>query len=224
MVKVKLKVPRFKQTDPMGCGHASLQEVFVYYGKNVPQSKILRDIGVRGYGSWITQLGLYAMKNGFKAKIITEDANYLDPTWKKLSKKNLIKKLRVALKKANGRMKKDAYRYLIKFLKNGGYLEFRQATKSDVVRYLKKKIPVIMCLSSTVLHKGRRYGKKGKRSEYGYPAGHFVVVSGYNNGRFTIADSHKKVGGILTFNEDLLIYSWYFWGGWMLVISNETKK
>jgi hypothetical protein len=96
-------------------------------------------------------------------------------------------------------------------LKAGGEIIFRIPSKSLLLDCLNKKIPPIICLSSTILYGRKRFDfKMGKRSEYGEPLGHFIVVSGYENGKFIVTDPHQKYGGVYKVSEDKLIFAWLF--------------
>jgi len=216
---MKLKVPYLKQRK-ITCGPSSLQQVFAYYGKKLTLDEILKNVKMfKNFGTWTAYLGLCAMELGYKVKLIYYNVKYVDPTWFKLPRKKLIKKLKQSLKKAKRLKDKRALKSLIKYLEGRGKIEFRIPSKQLLINCLNRKIPPIVCLSCTSLRGNKRVNHKTYRdSEYGQPEGHFIVVSGYENGKFIIADPSAKYGGILKVPEDKLIFSWFFWGGDALII------
>jgi len=222
-IKIKLRIPYFKQRK-ITCGPSSLQQVLTYYGKKITLDEILKEVKMFKYGTWTSYLGIYAIKHGFNAKRIYYDVNYIDPSWFKLSRDRLIRKLQVALKKEKSKIRKDGIISLLDYLKTNGKIIFQIPSKKLLIDYLRRKIPIIMCLSSTILYKRRRFDlKKDKRSEYGKPVGHFVVIGGYKNGNFIINDPHARYGGVYEVSEDKLIFAWLFWGGDSLIIEPKFK-
>jgi hypothetical protein len=218
---MKLKVPYFKQKK-LTCGPTCLQQVLAYYGERKSLNEILKHIKMFKYGTWTSYLGLYAIRLGFKAKLVYYNVNYVDPTWFGLSRNGLIKKLEVLLKKEKRKKRKEGITSLLEYSKAGGEITFRIPSKSLLLDCLKRKIPPIVCLSSTILYKRKRFDfKKDKYSEYGEPFGHFIVVSGYENGKFIVTDPNQKYGGIYKVPEDKLIFAWLFWGGDCLIIEPE---
>jgi uncharacterized protein YvpB len=215
---MKLKVPCFKQKK-LTCGPTSLQQVLAYYRKKISLNEILKNIKMFKYGTWTGYLGICAIKLGFKAKLVYYNVNYIDPTWFGLSRNRLIKKLEVLLRREKRKKRKEGITSLLEYLKAGGEIIFQIPSESLLLDCLKKKIPPIVCLSSTILYKRKRFDfKKNKRSEYGEPFGHFIVVSGYENGKFIVTDPHQKYGGVYKVPEDKFIFAWLFLGGDCLII------
>ncbi|MDH4058230.1 MAG: C39 family peptidase, partial [Cyclobacteriaceae bacterium] len=75
----------------------------------------------------------------------------------------------------------------IKFLESGGEIRYNELDENLIKSYLKRSIPILTGLSATYL-----YGSQREIPKYdiydpikGDPAGHFVVISGY--------DEEKKV-------------------------------
>jgi len=212
-MKIILNVPRFKQKKNT-CGPSSLQQILAYYGIEMDLKKIMRNVKIyKGGFAFMSDLATYVKKLGFDSKIICYDASIVDPTWSELSKRKIIQKLVKRFK-----FEKNGIKKLIKFLKVNGKLEIRIPTKELILSYLKKKVPPIICLSSTILRgKSRRY--KGKYDDIkGNPIGHFLVISGYDNGYFIVTDPSRISKGIYKVKEDKLLFSWFFWGGWLLII------
>lgn len=196
---MKLRVPRFKQR-PFTCGSSALQQVLAYYGVKKSLNEVLKNVKTYKYGSWGCDVLSYALKLGFEAEIITRDLNIFDPTWFKLDRNKLIKKLKSRIKYAKKNDKHGITGYT-RFLELGGRIRFGIITENMIKDYLKKKIPVIACICSTALWKCKRiYSKKigeGYRSipsdVKGKPEGHFLVISGYTKDKFIVTDPHYKI-------------------------------
>jgi len=219
---MKLNVPRFKQ-QRITCGPSSLKQVLSYYGKNIPLNDMLKEIEMTKYGTWMSNLAIYAENLGYKTKIITFDTNILDPTWIGLPKKKLIRKLKLRFKT----IKNKEHEPLAEYLENGGTLEIKIPTKEMLINYLNKGIPPIISLSCTSLWKTiRRVPDTLKSTDIkGKHIGHYLTVNGYENGKFLIVDSHWKHSkkGIYKVSVNDLLFAWYFWGGWLLIIEKVNK-
>lgn len=79
----------------------------------------------------------------------------------------------------------DAY---LEFLRLGGRLKMEDLTGSLIRRYLKRSIPILTGLSATYLyHERREYGPQSIPDDVrGFPAGHFVVLCGYDKVNHTV--------------------------------------
>src|SRR5262249_43377677 len=118
--------------------------------------------------------------------------------------------------------------YLL-FLERGGELRFEELTTALIRKYLGRQIPILTGLSATYLYgSAREYGPDGRADDIrGKPAGHFVVLCGYNreSREVLVADPLQKnplaranqymisidavlapiLLGILTYDANLLI-------------------
>jgi hypothetical protein len=223
-INLKLQVPYFKQKK-MTCGPSCLQQVLAYYGIKITLDEILKEVKMFKYGTWINYLGIYAAEHKFKVKLICNNVHYIDPSWFKLPRIKLIKKIQTALKKERNKMRKDGFFSLLDYLKTNAEIIFQIPSKKILINCLKKNVPIIICLSSTVLRGRKRFDfKKNKHSEYGEPTGHFVVISGYKNNNFIITDPSVKYGGVHEVPENKLIFSWFSLSGDALIIEPKTKK
>lgn len=214
---MKLKVPRFKQK-PFTCGPSALQQILAYYGVKKSLNEILKNFKMYEYGTWDFDLLSYVLRLGFKAEITTYNLDIFDPTWFKLSRKKLIKKLKSRLKYAKP-FHKQGIRSCIRFLELGGRIRFKIITEKIIKDYLRKKIPVIACFCFTALWKCKRaYSKKTKKGYKsisndirGVPEGHFIVISGYAKDKFFVTDPSynipvSKTGKYSVPIKDLIAY------------------
>jgi len=127
-INLKLRIPYFKQRK-MTCGPSCLQQVLSYYGKEITLDEILKEVKMSKYGTWTEYLGIYAIKHGFKAKLIYYNVYYINPSWFKLSKNKLIKKLQIVLKYEKDKIKKDGIVSLLDYLEANGKIIFQIPSK-----------------------------------------------------------------------------------------------
>jgi len=206
----------------MECGPAALKMVMEYLtGKHYNLNQIIKETkSEEKYVDWDFKLGIAAIRRGFRVTIFTMSTDFFDPSWYKLSKSALIRKLKKRLKfilHYNKRNIRDGYiwwwyesshKAIISFLEHGGKIVFKPISKELIISYLSKRIPVICSVNGSIFYSKRRV-YRGKyddiRGEY---FGHIVVVTGYKNGKFIITDTEKisnKTGGIIEIDADLLI-------------------
>ncbi|MFH0836749.1 MAG: C39 family peptidase [Candidatus Aenigmatarchaeota archaeon] len=225
-MKIRLKIPYCKQKE-MTCGPSCLQQIFAYHGKIVDLDDIIKILDKKkgfvltGTSTW--HLGFCADAFGYKSDVISYDVNIIDPTWMKLSKKELVKKItkRIILEKLS--FSKTRLMAMQDYILYGGSYSFTMPSKDILLKYLKKKIPVIIRLCSTLLYNNSRIDWNSCKFNdiKGYPFGHYVVVSGYENGHFIITDPSAIRGGTYKVDENKLLFSWFFWGGEMLAVKRR---
>jgi hypothetical protein len=217
------------QPDDTTCGPTCLQAVYAYYGDEISLDRVIDEVvSLPGGGTLAVSLACHALERGYAADIYTYNLQVFDPTWfapgasiaeclRKQRRAKTSQKLAVATK---------AY---LRFLELGGRLKFQELTRSLIRRTLYRKTPILTGLSATYLYGcAREY-----RDEYddirGEPAGHFVVVSGYDRKdrqvmvadplqdnplhgeHYYAVDVDRLVGaillGILTYDANLLVLS-----------------
>lgn len=185
------------QPDDVTCGPTCLQALYNYYGDSVPLKEVIQEVKQLKFGGTLAvMLGNHALKRGYKAHIYTYNLNVFDPTWFKHSSKKMIQFLQEQMEFKHKRRKlKIASEAYIKFLQSGGEVRNVELDESLIKQYLKKSIPILTGLSATYL-----YGSEREIPEFdiydsikGEPAGHFVVINGF--------DERKKVVHITDPNE-----------------------
>lgn len=217
---MKLNVPRFEQENDWFCGPAVLQSVLAYYGINKSQKEIATESNAtKKYGSFLSDMVLFARKSGLKTNLILFDTEIIDPTWTKLSKKELAEKLSKRLRATKpNKKRKHTYKSLIKYLKNGGTVSLETPKKALLVESLKNnRLPVISLCNKAFYKTIRKY--KGKPNDIkGISGGHFVIVKGYQKRKFFIVDPLNKDYYKKEIDEDEFLFPWFYWGGWLLII------
>lgn len=165
------------------CGPTCLESLYRFYGKVVNFTQLRNEVEMLQDGGTLSvNLGCHALKSGFTVEMYSYNLQVFDPTWFDLPPKDLIKKLALqAKRKSNDQKLGLASASYIRFLKGGGVIRFSDLVPQLIMDYLNAGKPIIAALSSTHLYRGARedplttvYDDIG-----GYPAGHFVVISGY---------------------------------------------
>lgn len=190
-----LNIDIHTQPDDYTCGPTCLHAIYAYYGDPIELDRVIAEVPMLTEGGTLAVfLANHALRRGYRAHIYSYNLQIFDPTWAKLStdeiKTRLIEQMEFKKKE---KLKIDTMAYL-EFFDLGGTLRFEDLSASLIHGFLLEKTPIITALSSTYLYKTAR--EFGPDSEYndikGEPAGHFVVISGYDPLRRTVmvADPH----------------------------------
>jgi hypothetical protein len=156
--------------------------VYRYFGEEVPLRQVIEEVPVLSTGGTLAvALACHALARGFDATIYTYNLQIFDPTWFSDPAVDLSKKLRAQLEvKQDHRLEMASGNYL-EFFRRGGKLRFEELDAGLLRRYLKRRVPILTGLSATYL-----YGSPRERDDDDYddvrgePAGHFVVLCGYD--------------------------------------------
>jgi len=153
-----------------------------------------RDPG--GHGTLAVMLGVDALRRGYTAHLMTFNLGLFDPTWfgrdglSPLPSAELCEKLRAQARHKSVAHPKlptatDAY---LEFLERGGRISMPDLTSSLISGHLRRGLPLLIGLSSTYLYRApREWGPKDDDDDVrGEPAGHFVVLCGYDAARRTV--------------------------------------
>jgi len=150
-----MKIPLFKQKKNT-CGTTALRMVFAYFGKNISENEIIKNVGgIKSYGVRTIKLAKYAKSLGFKNECLSYN-----------------KKL------ANGQTK------------------IKKPNTTDILKFLKKNIPVIISVRSYLL-----FNTNPKKT------GHFIVLTEYKNGFFYYND--PKDGKNHKIDIEELKFTWF---------------
>lgn len=172
------------QPDEVTCGPTCLQALYQYYGDNVPLKDVIRGVKqLKNGGTLAVMLGNDALQRGYKAHIYTYNLNVFDPSWFSHSSKKIIEFLKAQMEfKLKKRKLQVASRAYIKFLESGGEIHYAELNAELIKSYLKKGLPILTGLSATYLYSTPREIPQFDiyDSIKGEPAGHFVVVTGYD--------------------------------------------
>jgi hypothetical protein len=172
------------QPDEVTCGPTCLHSLYQYYNDPVPLKEVIRDVKkLKTGGTLAVMLGNHALKRGYKAVIYTYNLNIFDPTWFKHPSKKIVQFLKEQAEFKNKRRKLQvASQAYIKFLESGGEIRYGELDENLIKGFLKRSTPILTGLSATYL-----YGTAREIPQFdiydsikGEPAGHFVVITGYD--------------------------------------------
>ena len=186
------------QPDDSTCGPTSLHAVYNFFQYPVNLQEVIQSVNYLEEGGTLAVfLGLDALSKGFDAKIYTYNLRVFDPSWKDLSKEEVLLKLEAQLTYKKGKkfaLATEAYK---QFLIRGGEILFDNLDENLLRKYLLKNIPVLTGLSATYLYQSKReYTNSKNQSVFddlkGEPMGHFVVLTKTDGDFVWVADPYKE--------------------------------
>lgn len=183
----RLPVSILPQPDETTCGATCLHSIYRYWGltEELPQV-VERMHRMPQGGTFAVFLAVDALRHGLQASIYTYNLLVFDPTWfQGMAREELADRLlRQRDVKTDPRLQHVTPGYL-EFLRLGGRLRFRDLTVGLLRRLLVRGLPIVTGLSSTYLYRhAREHGPADAPDDIrGTPAGHFVVIAGYDPGR-----------------------------------------
>jgi hypothetical protein len=166
------------------CGPTCLRGIYRYFEDTVSLETLMEEVPeLEEGGTLAVFLGQHALRRGYKVELYSYNLRVFDPTWTKLDKKRLCEKLMARYEHVQEPKLKIAVKAYHEFLRLGGKLKFADLNASLVRKYLRKDIPILTGLSSTYLYQSCREIPATCRDDdiRGEPAGHFVVLTGYNH-------------------------------------------
>lgn len=220
------------QPDEVSCGPACLHGIYQFLGDDISLAEVIGGVDMLssgGGGTLDVFLANHALARGYRATLYTYNLHLFDPTWALLPVPDLIGRLRAqAEAKEDAKLRLASAGY-IRFLELGGQLRFEDLRPALVRRILGRGVPVMTGLSATYLYQARREIPETCAADdvRGQPAGHFVVLSGYDRAtrlvdiadpyewnpisgqRYYSVDLHRLIGavflGSLTYDANLLV-------------------
>jgi hypothetical protein len=180
----KLTIEILPQPNDMTCGPTCLHAVYRYYGDTISLGQVIDEIKpLKGGGTLAVLLACHALERGYQATIFTYNLDVFDPSWFGDRKVDLAGRLRSQAKVKRSAKLRFATKAYLRFLELGGRIRFKELNPDLIRRYLNRGHPVLTGLSATYLFGCAR--ERGKEKLYyddvrGEPAGHFVVLYGYD--------------------------------------------
>jgi hypothetical protein len=171
------------------CGPSCLHAVYNYYGDDIPPERVIGEVThLESGGTLAVFLACHALRRGYSARIYTYNLGVFDPTWFVPGKVDIRERLAAQMRAKDMPKLPVATAGYLEFLELGGELRFEDLTTSLLRKYLRKRIPILTGLSSTYLYRSaRETGYEGKEDDVrGEPAGHFVVLCGYDREKRTV--------------------------------------
>ena len=199
--RVLLNVKRFRQK-PSECAVAAMASLANFYDPEISYPRI-RDLippSKRIDGLHSSQQGRLLNKLGFDSvTVVTADLNLIDFSWRKLSKKSLIarlKRFRAYYGRARDKANKAYVHDMIRWLEDDRY-DNRLVISSDFARLIKKELnkgrPVGAAIDWTSMFKFRKGLAGDKNGDiHGEADTHAIVIRGYDEQGVFVVDSHTR--------------------------------
>ncbi|MDQ1315915.1 MAG: hypothetical protein QG662_2024 [Pseudomonadota bacterium] len=187
-ITLRLPVKMLPQPDETTCGPTCLQAVYNYWGGNVPLAEVIaRTRKLEQGGTFAIFLACDALRQGYQATIYTYNLTVFDPTWFAPGVYLAERLQRQREMKEDARLRHVTEGYL-EFLRLGGRLRLTDLSRPLIRGLLRRNLPIITGLSSTYLYRAaREYGPDDAPDDIrGLPAGHFVVIAGYDREKRTV--------------------------------------
>lgn len=191
-ITLRLPVMMLPQPDETTCGPTCLHAVYRYWGEDARLAEVIaRTRKMELGGTFAIFLACDALRQGFQATIYTYNLTVFDPTWfvpgvdiaERLQRQREVKK--DARMQHVTELVTEGY---LEFLSLGGQLRLTDLSSSMIRGLLRRNLPIITGLSSTFLYRAaREYGPDDVPDDVrGLPAGHFVVIAGYDRHKRTV--------------------------------------
>lgn len=184
-ITLRLPVQMLPQPDETTCGPTCLQAIYRYWGEDANLAEVIaRTEKLRHGGTFAIFLACDALRQGYQATIYTYNLTVFDPTWFVPGADIAERLQRQREVKPDARLQHVTAGYL-EFLRLGGRLRLTDLSRPLIRGLLRRKLPIITGLSSTYLYRAaREFGPDDTPDDIrGLPAGHFVVLTGYDRER-----------------------------------------
>lgn len=187
-ITLRLPVKMLPQPDETTCGPTCLHAIYRYWGESERLPDVIaRTRKLEHGGTFAVFLACDALRRGYQATIYTYNLMVFDPTWfapgvdvaERLQQQRKVKK--------DPRLQYATEGYL-EFLALGGRLRLTDLSRPLIRGLLRRNLPILAGLSSTYLYRAaREFGPNDEPDDVrGVPAGHFVVMAGYNRKERTV--------------------------------------
>jgi hypothetical protein len=181
-VRLRLPVAMLAQPDEVTCGPTCLHAIYRYWGSDESLADVIGRIRrLEHGGTHAVFLACDALRRGYNATLYTFNLTLFDPSWFRAGV-DLSERLRRQAEFKDDRRLQNATAGYLDFLELGGRVRLTDPTRTLVRGLLRRRLPVLAGLSSTFLYRSpREYGPQDRPDDIrGEPAGHFVVLSGYD--------------------------------------------
>jgi hypothetical protein len=187
--EMRLHLDILPQPDEITCGPTCLHAVYRYWQDELPLQQVVAEVPMLEEGGTLAVwLACHALRRGYRALIYTYKLQLFDPTWLVPGGPELRERLRRQMEFKVDPKLRAASRAYLEFLDLGGELRFEDLTPALIRKYLNRSMPIVTGLSATYLYRTPR--EFGPRADFddvrGEPAGHFVVLCGYDRQARTV--------------------------------------
>lgn len=181
-METRLKLEILPQPDNLTCGPTCLHALYRFHNIELPLEQIIAEvITLEEGGTLAVLLACHALKRGLDATIYTYNLEVFDPTWFVPAATPLSERLLAQAAAKDSPRLHNATRAYVEFLRRGGVVRMEDLTTDLVRKYLTRGVPILTGLSATFLYRdAREFGPDEPDDVRGVPAGHFVVLCGYD--------------------------------------------
>jgi len=223
-MKISYEVPLVKQ-GLQECTQASVTQLLNYYGINKTIEEVKKEVPVyvspegKPVGTSLGHMGCYLLQQGFQTTFHIVDVEIFDRSWKELTSEQLVQKLQERKQFIrHSRYEQEAFDLIfdgyISFLRSGGKIELPIIDEAYLVKQL-EQAPFLAVVSYNFLHSDSKYRYDNEHNINvrddikGNPTTHAIIVSGYEEGKFSIVDPDEENGGKKTISASQLIGAIY---------------
>ena len=181
-VRLRLPVDMLAQPDEVTCGPTCLHAIYRYWGSEESLADVIgRTRRLEHGGTHAVFLACDALRRGYNATLYTFNLTLFDPSWFRAGV-DISERLRLQAEFKDDHQLRHATAGYLEFLELGGRVRLTDPSRTLVRGLLRRRLPVLAGLSSTFLYRSpREYGPQDRPDDIrGEPAGHFVVLSGYD--------------------------------------------
>lgn len=231
-MRERLRFQIAAQPDEVTCGPTCLHGIYRYYGDDIALADVIGGVDMlsgAGSGTLDVFLANHALSRGYRVTLFTYNLHLFDPTWALLPVPEVAARLRAQAEAKEDPKLREASAGYLRFLELGGKVRFEDLRPALIRRFLGRGVPIMTGLSATYLYQARREVPETSTPDdvRGLPAGHFVVLSGYDRAtklvdvadpyewnplsgqRYYSVDLHRLIGavllGSLTYDANLLV-------------------
>jgi hypothetical protein len=138
------------QPDEITCGPTCLQAIYRYYQDTISLTETIGEVPMlEGGGTLAVLLACHALQRGYRATIYTYKLQLFDPTWLRLSARQLAAKLRAQAEVKQDAKLQVATQAYLKFLELGGELRAKDLSSALLRGFLHQGTPISAGLSAT---------------------------------------------------------------------------
>ncbi len=185
----RLQVDILPQPDEVTCGPTCLHAIYRYWQQDQELATVIARTSKFEHGGTLAVfLACDALRHGYRATIYTYNLTVFDPTWFVDRSIDIANRLTQQQElKADYRLQYATAGYQ-DFLRLGGRLRMTHLSRRLIQAILRRRLPILTGLSSTYLYRtAREFGPNDMPDDIrGLPAGHFVVIAGYNHTNRTV--------------------------------------
>jgi hypothetical protein len=182
-METRLKLEILAQPDDTTCGPTCLHALYRFHEEDLPLKQVIEEVpSLEGGGTLAVLLGCHALRRGYEGTIFTFNLQVFDPTWFLPGAPPLSDRILAQMAVKEKPKLHIASAGYLEFLRLGGTIRMEDLTPDLIRRYLTRGVPILTGLSATFLYRDmREYGPDFAPDDIrGVPAGHFVVLCGYD--------------------------------------------